>query len=71
MNKLKLDKDRIISFSSKVFRDDDDSICYHLECDTKGACISELGLLLASLHIIENRIIQHIEDIEPMIEHEE
>ena len=71
MEKLKIDKDRVIQFSSKVMRNDDSSLSYHLECDTKGACLSELGLLLASLHVIENRIINHIEDIEPALEHEE
>jgi len=71
MNELKLDKDRVISFSSKVRRGDNNELFYTLECNTKGACLSELGLLLASLHVIENRIINHIEDIEPALEHEE
>jgi hypothetical protein len=68
---LKLDKDREIRFSSKIGHGCNNELYYHLECDTKGACLSELGLLLASLHIIENRIIQHIEDIEPALNHEE
>ena len=66
--KIKLDKDREISFSSKVSRGENNELYYTLKCDTKGACLSELGLLLASLHVIENRIINHIEDIEPVIE---
>ena len=71
MEKLKIDKEREIKFSSIVRHGKDNELYYHLECDTKGACLSELGLLLASLHVIENRIIAHIEDIEPAIEHEE
>ena len=69
MDELKLDKDREISFSSVVKRNANNELYYTLNCNTKDASISELGLLLASLHIIENRIIAHIEEIEPDLEY--
>ncbi len=69
--KLKLDKDGEISFSSKVKRGNGNELYYHLCCDTNGASISELGMLLAALHVIEKRIIDHIEDIEPALEFKE
>jgi len=69
--KIKLDKDREISFSSKVKHGDGNELYYHLYCDTKGGSISELGMLLAALHVIEKKIIDHIECIEPALEFEE
>lgn len=68
MTELKIDKEREITFSSKIFTDDDGKLAYKLQINTTGACMSELGLLLASLHVIENHIIEHIEDIEPSME---
>lgn len=70
MGKLKIDRDRVYEFSSKVYRNDDDILCYQFECDINGACLGELGLLLASLHMIENHIIERIDDIEPLMESE-
>lgn len=66
---MKLDKDRMFSFSSKVFYEGGEAI-YDLNIDTRGASISELSLLLSSLHMIERHIIDHIESIEPLFSRE-
>ena len=59
----------MIGFQSVVTKSEED-IKYSLEVVLEGATLSEASLLLASLHVIEKRIIDYLEDIKPDLEME-
>lgn len=51
-----------------VMSNEDGSDSYHIEYNVTGANLGQLSLLLAALHMVEKRVIEDIESIEPDFE---